>query len=83
MPSDTRPPLLIRLGRQVVGIAVAAGDGFQFLATDSDFELLDGSRFRRLEQVEEAVRRLAHSVVNRGCEAMPGGSATPGPPPSA
>jgi hypothetical protein len=29
------------------------------------------------------VRRLAHSVVNRGCEAMLGRSATPGPPPSA
>jgi hypothetical protein len=39
---------------QHVGLLVRAGDGFRFVAADPAFRLLDGSRFRRLEQVQRA-----------------------------
>ena len=37
-----------------VGLLVRVGDGFRFIAADPAFRLLDGSRFRRLEQVQRA-----------------------------
>lgn len=45
-----------------VGLAVAGDGGFHFVAADPDYRLLDGSRFRRIEQVEHAARRLTRAV---------------------
>jgi hypothetical protein len=62
-----RPPaIVIALTRRHVGIALPAPQGFEFVAMDPDFELLDGSRFRRLEQLEEATQSLARAVTGRG-----------------
>jgi activator of HSP90 ATPase len=53
MPQEaTRPPVSSPSHRHV-GIARPAQEGFEFLATDPDFELLDGNVSRRLEQLEE------------------------------
>lgn len=67
MPHDaTRPPaIVIALARRHVGIALPAHDGFEFVATDPDFELLGGSSFRRLEQLEEAAQTMARTVMGR------------------
>ncbi len=69
MSSELRPSVL----------AIAEREGFRFLASDPEFVLLDGSRFRRLEQVEQAARRLARFVSERESEATMGCSASPCP----
>jgi hypothetical protein len=51
------------LARRQVGIALRAPDGFAFVATDPEFELLDGSSFRRLEQLEAAAQSMARAVA--------------------
>jgi hypothetical protein len=53
--------LVAPTGRHI-GIAIPACEGFEFLVTDPDFGLLDGSRFRRLEQLEQAARSMARIV---------------------
>ena len=67
MPHDaTRPPAsVIALARRHVGIVLPAQDGFEFVATDPDVELLDGSSFRRLDQLEEAAQSMARAVMGR------------------
>lgn len=49
------------------GLALRERTGFRFIASDTRFRLLDGSRFRRLNQIEAAARRmvLAHSAAER------------------
>jgi hypothetical protein len=45
MPLDAAPiAMVITLTCRHVGIAMPAEEGFEFVATDPDFELLDGSR---------------------------------------
>jgi hypothetical protein len=63
MPHRARPPavLIAHTGRHI-GIAMPACEGFEFVVTDPDFGLLDGSRFRRLEQLEQAARSMARIV---------------------
>lgn len=48
-------------GRQA-GLALRQGRGFRFVAADPDFQLLDGSRFGSLEQLQDAARRFAKSL---------------------
>ena len=71
MPHDARPPaMLITLTSRPVGIAMSADEGFEFVATDPDFELLDGSSFRRLEQLEQAAQSMARVVRGRNRSEM-------------
>ena len=53
---------VVAVDRRRVGVAVARGDGFRFIAADPAFRTLDGSRFRHLAQLEQAAARLARAV---------------------
>ena len=71
MPLDARPTaMVITLTCRHVGIAMPAEEGFEFVATDPDFELLDGSSFRRLEQLEQAARSMARVVKGSSSSEM-------------
>jgi hypothetical protein len=48
-----------------VGLAITDPNGFQFVASHPDMQLLDGSRFRRLEQVQRAAAMLSRTVNGR------------------
>jgi hypothetical protein len=52
---------LVTVEDREVGLAIARGNGLKFVAMDPDYQLLDGSRFPRLEQVVRAAQRLAMS----------------------
>jgi hypothetical protein len=60
-----QPPFVIAFALSHVGIALPAQDGFAFTATDPHFELLDGSSFRRLEQLEATAQSMARAVAGR------------------
>jgi hypothetical protein len=53
---------LVVADQRPVGVAVRQGRGLAFTATDPSFALLDGSWFHRLEQLEQAARRLARAA---------------------
>jgi hypothetical protein len=61
---DSRPfdsqlaPLAIRIGGISAGLAIGGKNGFRFLAAHPRFDLLDGSLFRRLEDLRAAAKRL-------------------------
>ncbi|MCW0182316.1 hypothetical protein [Zavarzinia sp.] len=57
----------IEIDEITAGLALRERTGFRFIASDPRFRLLDGSRFRRLNQIEAAARRmvLAHSAAER------------------
>jgi hypothetical protein len=57
--------VIIIVGGRQVGAAVQQAGMFHFFATDPSFELLDGSAFRRLDQVELAARHLWRAVRQR------------------
>ena len=50
--------VIIMIGGRQVGVAVRQAQAFHFLATDPSFQLLDGSSFRRIDQVERSARHL-------------------------
>src|SRR4051812_32361133 len=52
---------VVAVDRRRVGVAVAAGSGFRFIAADPAFRPLDGSSFRRLAQLEQAAAQLART----------------------
>ena len=49
---------VIEIGEVAAGLAVRERGGFSFVATDRRFNVLDGSKFKRIQQLENA----AHSV---------------------
>ena len=53
---------LVAADERHVGVAVRQDRGLEFTATDPAFALLDGSRFHRLEQLEQAARTMARAV---------------------
>jgi hypothetical protein len=53
---------LVAAGKGYIGVVVRQDCGVEFTATDPSFALLDGSRFRRLEQLEQAARTMARAV---------------------
>jgi hypothetical protein len=55
--------LAIVVGGKQVGLAVRRGTGFCFVATQPGFEVLDGSRFWRIEAVQDAARRLWRATL--------------------
>ncbi|HET6466970.1 MAG TPA: hypothetical protein VFG43_01205 [Geminicoccaceae bacterium] len=62
MPRPTPSAMVISLADHEIGVAIRRPDGFQFIASDPQFRVLDGSRFRRLEQLEQAAHKLARAV---------------------
>ncbi|MDD3446401.1 MAG: hypothetical protein PHS60_13375 [Zavarzinia sp.] len=56
--SAAAPAITIEIDDITAGIAIRERAGFTFIASDSRFRLLDGSRFRRLQQIEAAARRM-------------------------
>lgn len=54
--------VLIEVDDVAAGIAIREGCGFRFVAVDPRFSLLDGSRFYRLHQAEQAARKLAETI---------------------
>lgn len=61
--NENHPAYAIEADGIAAGLALRERGGFSFVAADSRFRLLEGSRFRRVEQVEAAVRNLAKSVL--------------------
>jgi hypothetical protein len=51
---------------QHVGMLLRFGDGFRFVAADPAFRLLDGSGFRRLEQVQRAAAAMKRALCPGG-----------------
>jgi hypothetical protein len=64
--NENHPAYAIEVGDIAAGLAVRERGGFSFVAADPRFRLLEGSRFRRVEQVEAAARNLARAVRRRG-----------------
>lgn len=56
--NENIPAFAIEIGDVSAGLALRERGGFSFVAADPRFRLLDGSRFRRLAQLEEAARNL-------------------------
>ncbi|HMR32756.1 MAG TPA: hypothetical protein PKA13_01905 [Geminicoccaceae bacterium] len=59
---DAGDALAIVAGGRQVGFAVRRGAGYCFVATRPGFELLDGSRFGRIEAVQAAAARLWSAI---------------------
>lgn len=59
---DAGGTLAIVVGGKQVGVALQRGAGYCFVATRPGFELLDGSRFWRIEAVQEAATRLWRAI---------------------
>lgn len=57
--NENIPAFAIEIGDVSAGLALRERGGFSFVAADPRFRVLDGSRFRRLAQLEEAARNLA------------------------
>lgn len=60
--NENHPAYAIEADGISAGLALRERGGFSFVAVDPRFRLLEGSRFRRVEQVEAAVRNLARAV---------------------
>lgn len=60
--NENHPAYAIEAEGISAGLALRERSGFSFIAADPRFRLLEGSRFRRVEQVEAAVRNLARTV---------------------
>ena len=54
---------VIEIGEVAAGLAVRERGGFSFVATDRRFSVLDGSKFKRIQQLEIAANNVwrAHS----------------------
>jgi hypothetical protein len=55
--------MVITATRRHLGIAMPAEEGFEFVATNPDCDLLEGSSFRRLEQLSK--RRRAWRALSK------------------
>lgn len=49
---------IIEIGDVAAGLAVRERGGFSFVATDRRFNVLDGSKFKRVQQLENAARNV-------------------------
>ena len=49
---------VIEIGEVAAGLAVRERGGFSFVATDRRFSVLDGSKFKRIQQLEIAARNV-------------------------
>ncbi len=55
-------PIVVNIEGEVAGLAVREGRRFRFMSAHPGFDLLDGSRFTRPEQISNAARKLARAV---------------------
>ena len=60
--NENIPAFAIEVGDVSAGLALRERGGFSFVASDPRFRILEGSRFRRLNQLEEAARNLARAT---------------------
>jgi hypothetical protein len=54
--------LILHIEGQFAGLAVREGRGFRFLSAHPGFDLLDGSRFTRPEEIKRAARNLVRAA---------------------
>jgi hypothetical protein len=54
-------PVFVVVGGVSAGVAVRDGTSLRFRAIHPRFEILDGSRFARAEQLRRAARRVARA----------------------
>jgi hypothetical protein len=69
-------PIAIAIDGLTVGLALRETFRFRFLSGHPRFDLLDGSRFSRIEDVQWAVRRLAHASAEPAVQAERAGAQT-------
>lgn len=55
-------PLIVHIEGQFAGLAVREGRSFRFLSAHPGFDLLDGSRFTRAEEIKRAAQRLVRAA---------------------
>lgn len=55
-------PIVIRTDGFAAGFAIGDRNGFRFVAAHPRFDILDGSNFRRLDDLKAAAKRLAAAV---------------------
>lgn len=60
--ADDAQPLVVNIGGAVAGLAVREEGRYRFLSAHPGFDLLDGSRFTRPEEITTAARRLARAA---------------------
>ena len=58
-------PLVINVEGVAAGFAVRHGTQFRFFPSQPRFDLLEGSRFSRLEDLQRAVKRLCRASAPR------------------
>jgi hypothetical protein len=63
----------VAVGERQLGVAVRQNGALRFIATDAAFAVLDGSRFHRVEQLEQAAKNLARAVDQPEPEVIPAG----------
>jgi hypothetical protein len=60
--AESGAPIVVDIEGAFVGLAVRDGGRFRFLSAHPGFDLLDGSRFTRPEQIRVAARKLARAA---------------------
>ena len=55
-------PLVVHIEGQFAGLAVREGGRFRFLSAHPGFDLLDGSRFTRPEEIRRAAQKLVRAA---------------------
>ena len=56
-------PLVISVDGTAAGVVIQGGRQFRFFSSNPRFDLLEGSRFSRIEDLRGAVRRLASAAT--------------------
>jgi hypothetical protein len=59
---DPAVPFVVNVEGEVAGLAVREGRRFRFMSAHPGFDLLDGSRFTRPEQISHAAKKLARAA---------------------
>jgi hypothetical protein len=59
---DAAAPIVVNIEGEVAGLAVREGRRFRFLSAHPGFDLLDGSRFTRPEEIRNAAKKLARAA---------------------
>jgi hypothetical protein len=62
LEEDTPACWLVIVEERHVGLGFRDGTEMGFVATDPRFRLIEGSRFRRIEQLEQAARNLSRAL---------------------
>jgi hypothetical protein len=57
---------IIEVDDIAAGLALRERGGWRFVAADRRFQILDGSRFKRVAQAEHAARNLWRAQMRRG-----------------